>query len=271
MDDCIIDIRGLWTRFGGNVVHRDIDLCVHRGEVLSLVGGSGSGKTTLLRQMLGLERPSHGEVRVFGRSLYEGTADELRTLRHRWGVLFQEGALFSALSVYDNVALPLRELKTVDEDLIRDLVGLKLELVGIEAQHFAKMPAELSGGMVKRVALARALALEPELLFLDEPTAGLDPDRSESFVRLIADLRRDLGLTVVMVTHDLDTLVALSTRVAVLADQRIVVIGPVYEVAAFAHDFIRNFFQGERGRRALGAVGAHAAEVDTGREPAVAG
>jgi phospholipid/cholesterol/gamma-HCH transport system ATP-binding protein len=213
--------------------------------------------------MLGLERPARGEVRVFGRSLHEGTAEELRALRHRWGVLFQEGALFSALSVYDNVALPLRELKTVDEDLIRDLVGLKLDLVGIEPRHFDKMPAELSGGMVKRVALARALALEPELLFLDEPTAGLDPDRSESFVRLIADLRRELGLTVVMVTHDLDTLVALSTRVAVLADQGILVIGPVREVAAFAHDFIRNFFQGERGRRALG-------DAVAGREPTLA-
>ena len=264
MDDCIIDIRGLWTQFGGQVVHRDIDLCVRRGEVLSLVGGSGSGKTTLLRQMLGLERPARGEVRVFGRSLNDGTAEELRALRQRWGVLFQEGALFSALSVYDNVALPLRELKIADEELIQDLVALKLDLVGIEAQHFDKIPAELSGGMVKRVALARALALEPELLFLDEPTAGLDPDRSESFVRLIADLRRELGLTVVMVTHDLDTLVALSTRVAVLAEQKIIVIGPVREVAAFAHDFIHNFFQGERGRRALGDVGA-------GRELAVTG
>lgn len=271
MDDCVIDIRGLWTRFGGHVVNRDIDLCVHRGEVLSLVGGSGTGKTTLLRQMLGLERPARGEVRVFGQSLHDGTAEELRALRHRWGVLFQEGALFSALSVYDNVALPLRELKTVDEDLIRDLVGLKLDLVGIEPHHFDKMPAELSGGMVKRVALARALALEPELLFLDEPTAGLDPDRSESFVRLIADLRRDLCLTVVMVTHDLDTLIALSTRVAVLADQKIVVIGTVREVAAFPHDFVRNFFQGERGRRALGAVSTRTADGDTGREPALAG
>ena len=257
MDECIIDIRGLWSQFGGQVVHRGIDLCVHRGEVLSLVGGSGSGKTTLLRQMLGLERPARGEVRVFGKSLEAESADELLAVRRRWGVLFQEGALFSALSVYDNVALPLRELKTVDEELIRDLVSLKLDMVGIEPHHFDKMPAELSGGMVKRVALARSLALDPELLFLDEPTAGLDPDRSESFVRLIASLRRELCLTVVMVTHDLDTLVALSSRVAVLADQRIVVIGPVREVAAFPHEFIRNFFQGERGVRALGvAAGA---------------
>jgi phospholipid/cholesterol/gamma-HCH transport system ATP-binding protein len=252
MDACIIEVCGLWTQFGHQVVHRGIDLCVHRGEVLSLVGGSGSGKTTLLRQMLGLERPTRGTVKVFGKPLHEGTAEELLDVRHRWGVLFQHGALFSAFSVYENVALPLRELGALDEDLIRSLVGLKLALVGIEAQHLDKMPANLSGGMVKRVALARALVLEPELLFLDEPTAGLDPDRSESFVRLIADLRHKLGFTVVMVTHDLDTLVALSTRVAVLADQRIIAIGPVNEVASVEHAFIRNFFRGERGRRALG-------------------
>jgi phospholipid/cholesterol/gamma-HCH transport system ATP-binding protein len=254
MSECIIDIRGLWTQFGAQVVHRDITLCVHRGEVLSLVGGSGSGKTTLLRQMLGLERPARGEVRVFGQSLHDGDPAELKRLRNRWGVLFQEGALFSALSVYDNIALPLRELKAMDEELIRDLVMLKLDLVGIEPRHAAKMPSELSGGMVKRIALARALALEPELLFLDEPTAGLDPDRSESFVRLIAELRHELDLTVVMVTHDLDTLVALSDRVAVLCDQQLIAVGSVREIAGLTHKFICNFFQGERGQRALEAV-----------------
>jgi phospholipid/cholesterol/gamma-HCH transport system ATP-binding protein len=166
-------------------------------------------------------------------------------------VLFQQGALFSALTVYDNIALPLRELGTVDEGLIRELVLLKLEMVGIEAGHATKMPSDLSGGMVKRVALARALALEPELLFLDEPTAGLDPDRSESFVQLIEDLRLELELTVVMVTHDLDTLISLSSRVAVLCDQRIVAIGALAEVVKSSHRFITNFFQGERGKRAL--------------------
>lgn len=254
MTDCIIDIRDLWTQFGAQTVHRGISLCVHRGEVLSLVGGSGSGKTTLLRQMLGLEYPARGEVRVFDQDLHKGDAEHLRRLRNRWGVLFQEGALFSALSVYDNIALPLRELKALDEELIHDLVMLKLEMVGIEAFHAAKMSSQLSGGMVKRVALARALALEPELLFLDEPTAGLDPDRSESFVNLIASLRRELGLTVVMVTHDLDTLVALSDRVAVLADQLLIAVGPVAEIAAMQHKFISNFFQGERGKRALEAL-----------------
>lgn len=254
MTGCVIEVRNLWTQFGANVIHRDISLCVEYGEVLSLVGGSGSGKTTLLRQMLGLERPTHGEVLVFGEPLHAGVGERSRHLRNRWGVLFQEGALFSALSVFDNVALPLRELKTLDEELIRDLVLLKLDMVGIEAHHVTKMPAELSGGMVKRIALARALALEPELLFLDEPTAGLDPDRSESFVKLIAELRDELDLTVVMVTHDLDTLVALSDRVAVLCDQQLIAVGTVREIAGLSHKFICNFFQGERGQRALEAV-----------------
>lgn len=254
MSRCLIDVRGLWTRFGDLVVHRDVSLQVARGEVLSLVGGSGSGKTTLLRQMMGLETPAQGEVIVFGMSLQHGDPDQIRGIRSRWGVLFQQGALFSALTVYDNIALPLREIGTVDEDLIRELVLLKLEMVGIEARHGDKMPSDLSGGMVKRVALARALALEPELLFLDEPTAGLDPDRSESFVRLIEDLRRELELTVVMVTHDLDTLISLSSRVAVLCDQQIVAIGTLAEVVGNSHRFIGNFFQGERGKRALQAV-----------------
>jgi phospholipid/cholesterol/gamma-HCH transport system ATP-binding protein len=251
---CLIEVNHLWTQFGNHVVHRDVNLAVDRGEVLSLVGGSGSGKTTLLRQMMGLETPTQGEVKVFGVSLQHSDADEVQRIRNRWGVLFQQGALFSALTVYDNIALPLRELGTVDEDLIRELVLLKLEMVGIEAAHGSKMPSDLSGGMVKRVALARALALEPELLFLDEPTAGLDPDRSESFVHLIEDLRRELELTVVMVTHDLDTLISLSNRVAVLCEQRIVALGTLAEVVKNSHRFICNFFQGERGRRALTAV-----------------
>lgn len=251
---CLIEVRNLWTQFGDHVVHRDVSLAVDRGEVVSLVGGSGSGKTTLLRQMMGLETPTRVEVRVFGVSLQKGSPEDVQGIRNRWGVLFQQGALFSALSVYDNIALPLRELGTVDEEMIRELVLLKLRMVGIEAAHAAKMPSDLSGGMVKRVALARALALEPELLFLDEPTAGLDPDRSESFVSLIQELRRELELTVVMVTHDLDTLIALSDRVAVLCDQRIVAVGTLAEVVRNSHRFISNFFQGERGRRALQAV-----------------
>ena len=254
MDDCIIDIRGLWTQFGGQVVHRDIDLCVRRGEVLSLVGGSGSGKTTLLRQMLGLETPAAGSVKIFGISLHGTPARTLKKIRKRWGVLFQQGALYSALSVYDNIALPLRELRVFEEGFIRDLVMLKLDMVGIERRHAGKMPAELSGGMVKRIALARALVLEPELVFLDEPTAGLDPDRSESFVSLIEALHRQLAFTVVMVTHDLDTLVSLSDKIAVLAEQRVLVYGPLEEVVRVDHAFIRKFFLGDRGLRALSAA-----------------
>ena len=267
MKRLLVEVEHLWTRFGDVVVHRDVNLTVERGEVLSLVGGSGSGKTTLLRQMMGLETPAQGEVRVFGVPLRGTDAGEVRRIRNRWGVLFQHGALFSALSVFDNVALPLRELGTVDEELIRELVLFKLDMVGIEPRHGARMPAELSGGMVKRIALARALALEPELLFLDEPTAGLDPDRSESFVRLIEDLRRELELTVVMVTHDLDTLIALSDRVAVLCDQQIVALGPLSDVVRNSHRFICNFFQGERGRRALQAVSDALVRLPADPEP----
>jgi phospholipid/cholesterol/gamma-HCH transport system ATP-binding protein len=251
----VIAVQGLWTEFDGNVVHRGIDLDVRAGEILALVGGSGSGKTTLLREMVALERPSRGRVEVFGFDLQTAPAATRAKIRKRWGVLFQEGALYSALPVYDNLALPLRELRAFDEDFIRDLVLLKLDMVDIERRHAASMPSDLSGGMVKRVALARALVLEPELLFLDEPTAGLDPDRSESFVQLLASLRERLGLTVVMVTHDLDTLVALATRVAVLFMGELVAVGTVPEVVRVDHPFIRNFFLGDRGRRALSVLG----------------
>ena len=250
----VIRIEGLWTQFDDLVVHRDLNLAVMAGEVVSLVGGSGSGKTTLMRQMLGLETPTRGRVSIFGISLHDAPARTLAKIRKRWGVLFQEGALYSALSVYDNIALALRELRVFDEDFIRDMVMLKLEMVGIERHHAGKMPADLSGGMVKRIALARALVLEPELVFLDEPTAGLDPDRSESFVRLIEDLHRKLCFTVVMVTHDLDTLVSLSDRVAVLADQRVLAYGPLEEVVQVDHPFIHHFFLGDRGLRALSAA-----------------
>jgi phospholipid/cholesterol/gamma-HCH transport system ATP-binding protein len=251
----VIGVRGLWTEFDGHVVHRGLELEVQPGEILALVGGSGSGKTTLLRQMVGLEVPTRGRVEVFGFDLATASAAIRTKIRKRWGVLFQEGALYSALPVFDNLALPLRELRAFDEDFIRELALLKLDMVDIERRHAARMPSELSGGMVKRVALARALVLEPELLFLDEPTAGLDPDRSESFVRLIASLRDRLELTVVMVTHDLDTLVSLADRVAVLFMGELVALGTVPEVIRVDHPFIRNFFGGDRGRRALSVLG----------------
>jgi len=252
----VIEVAGLWTQFGDHVVHKDLNLSVMPGEVVSLVGGSGSGKTTLMRQMLGLETPTRGTVKVFGIPLQGSDAATLKKIRKRWGVLFQAGALYSALSVYDNIALPLRELRAFDEDFIHDMVMLKLDMVDIERRHSMKMPSDLSGGMIKRIALARALVLEPELVFLDEPTAGLDPDRSESFVSLVQELHRKLNLTVVMVTHDLDTLVSLSDRIAVLAEQRVIVYGTLEEAIAVEHPFIMKFFLGERGLRALSAAGA---------------
>ena len=250
----VIHIRELSTRFGEVWIHRDLNLDVAPGEMVALVGGSGSGKTTLLRQMIGLLTPTSGEIRLFGEPLFGGGVMRERLLRQRFGVLFQHGALFSAFSVFDNIAFPLRELKTLDEATIHDLVMLKLEMVELLPRHALLMPAELSGGMVKRVALARALALEPELLLLDEPTAGLDPDRSDSFVRLTRMLGEELGLTVVLVTHDLDTLAALATRVAVLAEQHILAYGSVDAIMRLDHPFINNFFHSERSKRALAYV-----------------
>lgn len=246
----VVSIRNLWTQFGDAVVHQELDLDIEQGQIVALVGGSGSGKTTLLRQILGLQLPSRGSVAIFGQDISHANRKQLQQLRSRWGMLFQHGALFSALSAFDNVALPLRELRTLPESLIRETVLFKLHLVGIEPDDAQKRPADLSGGMIKRVALARALALEPELLLLDEPTAGLDPARSESFVELVAALHQAMHLTVVMVTHDLDTLLGLSTHVAVLADKRVIAFGPPGEVMQLPHPFIEQFFRGARGQRA---------------------
>lgn len=249
----VIEVRGLEKRYGKTIVHQHLDLTVRRGEIISIVGGSGAGKTTLVRQILGLERPSAGTVRVFGEDPASDSGGSAR-LRNRVGMLFQRGALFSALSVFDNVAQPIREFGKIPADLLRDIVMLKLEMVGLSFRHASKLPAALSGGMIKRVGIARALALEPELLFLDEPTAGLDPAASEEFVDLISTLHRALGLTVVMVTHDLDTMVSLSTRVAVLAERRVLLAAPLEEVVAVEHPFIQEYFLGARGRRALAAL-----------------
>ena len=249
----IIEVRGLWSAFpvpgGGQVVvHKDLDLTVYRGEVLTLVGGSGTGKTVLLRQMLGLNTPYKGSITVLGQPVSQLTRDGAAT---RVGMLFQQGALFSAFSVLDNIAFPLRETGTLPDELVREAALLKLQMVGLKATDAHKMPSELSGGMIKRVALARALIMDPPLLMLDEPTAGLDPDSSDAFVTLLRALHQELGLTVVMVTHDLDTLFELSTRVAVLADQHVIIAAPVADVLAFDHPFIQQFFLGERGQRAM--------------------
>ena len=248
----IVEAKGLWTVFGKGTeafaVHQDLEFVVQRGEMLSLVGGSGTGKTVLLRQILGLAQPTRGTVTVLGRPASEMGREGAAS---RVGMLFQHGALFSAFNVLDNVAFALREQGALPEELVRAAALVKLQMVGLKPEHATRMPADLSGGMVKRVALARALIMDPPLLLLDEPTAGLDPSSSDDFCALVRELRAALGLTVIMVTHDLDTLFALSTRVAVLADKKVIVTGPPHEVAHFKHPFIEHFFMGERGQRAM--------------------
>ena len=248
----VIEIDGLVNAVGdGQILHKDLALKVRRDEVMTLVGGSGSGKTQLLRVILGLKHPVAGKILVFGVSWDDPSFKKVRDARRRMGMLFQNGALFSALTVFDNVAFPLRERGGVSEKKIRAIVHAKLSEVELAPHHGTLLPANLSGGMVKRVALARALALAPDLLVLDEPTAGLDPDRSERFVQLIKRLRADHRFAVLMVTHDLDTLYALTDRVAVLGDRHIIACGTHEEVRELPHPFVQSFFGGERGRRAL--------------------
>jgi phospholipid/cholesterol/gamma-HCH transport system ATP-binding protein len=248
----MVEIRKLWSEFTTPekkfVVHQDLDLTVQRGEVLSIVGGSGTGKTVLLRQILGLETPARGDILVLGQPV---GGLRRRGAASRIGMLFQHGALFSAFSVLENVAFPLRELKTLPPALIREAAMVKLQMVGFKPEDADKMPSDLSGGMIKRAALARALIMDPPLLLLDEPTAGLDPESSDGFVTLLRSLHRDLELTVIMVTHDLDTLFELSTRIAVLADRKVIVAAAPKDVIAFQHPFIHDFFLGERGQRAM--------------------
>lgn len=248
----VIRLEHIFTRFGELVVHEDISLTLHQGEILGLVGASGSGKTVLMREMLALQKPTQGQIYLFGEPLLEVPEARRQELRNRCGVLFQSGALFSALSVYDNIAFPLRELRCLDEGAIQALVAQKLAMVGLTAEHAFLMPAELSGGMVRRTALARALVLEPELLFLDEPTSGLDPVLSEEFVNLLSELHRQLGFTVVMITHDLHVLKDICTKIALLADHRLIAFGDLATVLACDHPFARRFLHGRRARRILG-------------------
>ncbi|MDD2880104.1 MAG: ATP-binding cassette domain-containing protein [Rhodoferax sp.] len=251
MNAPVVEINKLWSVFHSAgvdaVVHQNLSLHIESGELLSIVGGSGSGKTVLLRQILGLATPARGSVTVLGEPAAslgrEGAAS-------RVGMLFQHGALFSAFSVLDNIAFALRELHTLPANLIHDAAMVKLRMVGLDASAAHKMPADLSGGMTKRAALARALIMDPPLLLLDEPTAGLDPGSADEFCALIKSLHQELGLTVVMVTHDLDTLLELSTRIAVVADKHIVAEGTAAHVMAQPHPFIKDYFLGERGRRA---------------------
>jgi phospholipid/cholesterol/gamma-HCH transport system ATP-binding protein len=246
----VVQIRGLRTRFGTQVIHDGLDLEVHAGEVLGVVGGSGAGKSVLLRHVLGLMRPERGTIEVLGQDIWRLGERERYELQAQQGVLFQGGALFSSLTVAENVQAPWRERLRLSDGLVQQLTALKLALVGLPHDACHKYPAELSGGMRKRAGLARALALDPEILFLDEPTAGLDPIGAAAFDRLIGGLQRSLGLTVVMVTHDLDSLAAICDRVAALVDKRAVV-GTLQELRNLDHPWLRAYFDGPRGRAAL--------------------
>ncbi|MDS4026655.1 MAG: ATP-binding cassette domain-containing protein [Candidatus Contendobacter sp.] len=248
--DPVITVRGLRTQFGATVIHENLDLAIQHGEIVALVGGSGSGKTTLLRAIIMLLRPTAGSIELFGQEIVGIGETAAFRLRRRFGMLFQQGALFSSLTVRENVAVPLREHTRLSARRIRDIADLKIALAGLPAVAGNKLPRELSGGMLKRAALARALALDPALLFLDEPTAGLDPVSAGAFDELVAQLKESLGLTVVMVTHDLDTLWSATDRVAFLGEQRVIGYAPMRELTQAEHPLIRAYFEGPRGRAA---------------------
>jgi len=245
-----IEVIGLSSRFGEQVIHDGLDLKVKSGEVLGVVGGSGAGKSVLLNTLIGLKQPDGGAVKLFGVDLAKASETEWSAIERRWGVLFQQGALFSNLTVRENVAAPMFEHTRLDREEVRRLADLKIALSGLPPDAATKKPSELSGGMRKRVGLARALALDPELLFLDEPTSGLDPIGAAEFDELIADLSDSLGLTVFMITHDMDSLYAICDRVAVLADKKIVAVAPVAELERSDHPWIKDYFLGPRGRAA---------------------
>ncbi len=255
----VIRVHGLVSRFGDNLVHDGLDLEVRKGEILGLVGGSGAGKSVLLNALIGLRRPDGGQVQVLGVNVYGGSDKDRRDIESRWGVLFQNGALFSALSVRENVGAPLIEHTRLPRRQVDEIADLKISMTGLPAFAGALHPAELSGGMRKRAGLARAIVMDPELLFLDEPTAGLDPISAEAFDRLIRNLSDNLGLTVFMITHDLDSLYAICDRVAVIADKKIVAVAPIQELEQSDHPWIREYFLGPRGRAAqtakMGAAG----------------
>ncbi len=256
--DPIIRISGLRNQFGAQIVHDDLDLEVRRGEVMGIVGGSGTGKSVLLRTIVGLNQPSAGTIEVFGKNLAELPPEERRMQERRWGVLFQSGALFSSLTVAQNVQVPLRESLDLPQRLMDEIAAVKIGMVGLPPEAASKYPSELSGGMKKRAGLARAIALDPELLFLDEPTAGLDPIGAAAFDQLILDLQKALGLTVFMVTHDLDSLHAICDRIAVLAEKKVLCVGDIPFMLSQDQPWIREYFHGPRGR-AAGVAGSQPA------------
>lgn len=251
-NDIVISVRGLVTRLGGRSIHNHVDLDVRRGEVIAIVGGSGTGKSVLLRAIVGLIRPNAGEISVLGEDVLSMDERAMQRLQMRWGVLFQEGALFSSQTVAENVQVPLREYTNLSQQLMNEIAAVKLAMVGLGEDAARKYPSELSGGMKKRASLARALVLDPEIVFLDEPTAGLDPIAANNFDELIARLQKSLGLTVFMVTHDLDTLRAIADRVAVLVNKKLKV-GTIESLMADPDPWIQEYFSGPRGRAALGS------------------
>ena len=251
-ENIIISVRGLRNQFGDQVIHDGLDLDVRRGEILGVVGGSGTGKSVLMRSIIGLQRPAAGDIYVLDENLLDDDIAGDQEVRRRWGVLFQGGALFSTLTVAENVQVPLREFyPDMSAKLLDEIARTKVYLSGLPAEAGCKYPSELSGGMKKRAGLARALAMDPELLFLDEPTAGLDPIGAAKFDRLTKDLKETLGLTVFLITHDLDSLHAICDRVAVIADKKIIAIGKIDELLASDHPWIQEYFSGPRGRAAL--------------------
>ncbi len=260
-DETIIEVRGLANSFGeGAVVHEGLDLTVRRGEIIGVVGGSGTGKSVLMRSIIGLQTPDEGEIEVLGENMIDRSEDEAKNIRRRWGILFQNGALFSTLTVAENVEVPIREyFPFIDQRLLDEIASFKIAMSGLPVDAGPKYPSELSGGMRKRAGLARALALDPELLFLDEPTAGLDPIGAANFDELIESLQKRLDLTVFLITHDLDTLYAICDRVAVLADRKVIAIGTIAELLAMDHPWIQEYFNGPRGRAAASSSEAHQA------------
>jgi phospholipid/cholesterol/gamma-HCH transport system ATP-binding protein len=254
--ESVIALRQVATRFGEHVVHAGVDLEVRRAEIFALIGGSGSGKSTLLREMILLQRPDSGSIQVLGRDLAQLDEAQIAALRQRWGVMFQHGGLFGSLTVLENIGLPLREYSVLDDKLIDEIAAWKLAMTGLKAQVGSQYPAELSGGMMKRASLARALALDPELLFLDEPTAGLDPDSAGGVDTLVRELRDVFGLTVVMITHDLDLLWQVADRVAVLGEGTVQGVGSMAELSKMTQPAIRQFFTGPRARAAQGQAQA---------------
>lgn len=249
--DPIISVRGLVTRFGEHRVHDGLDLDVRKGEIIGIVGGSGAGKSVLLHAVVGLLKPTEGQITVFGEDVRDTGADAYRRLRRRWGVMFQDGALFSSLNVQQNVEAPMREQLDLSAETRAALAAIKVRMVGLPDHALTKMPSELSGGMRKRAGFARAIALDPEIVFLDEPTAGLDPIGAAAFDTLIAQLRQALGLTVFLVTHDLDSLHAICDRIAVLAEGRVVATGTMAEMQQVDHPWVQAYFKGPRARAAL--------------------